>query len=81
MAEFQLSPKELGQKNKFQNIAALTFWQALTIQEIRAQNVSFVGRDYPFFNTGKNLKILLYLNELIFKLLEKENKQDRYLNL
>ena len=26
---------------------------------------------------GKNLKILLYLNELIFKLLEKENKQDR----
>ena len=36
-----------------------------------------MGRNQILSNTWKKFKILLYLNELIFKLIEKEVKQEK----
>ena len=65
-------------KNKFQNVTAPNI----------LANVNYSGRselktltsweEIKYFQIlGKNLKILLYLNELIFKLIEKEAKQEK----
>ena len=67
-----------SKKNKFQNVAAPNI----------LANVNYSGRselktltsweEIKYFQIlGKNLKILLYLNELIFKLIEKEAKQEK----
>ena len=67
-----------SKKNKFQNI---------TSPNVLA-NINFSGRselrtltaweELSYFQIlGKNLRVLLYLNELIYKLLERENKQEK----
>ena len=70
-----------SKKNKFQNI---------TSPNVLA-NINFSGRselrtltaweELSYFQIlGKNLRVLLYLNELIYKLLERENKQEKIFN-
>ena len=70
-----------SKKNKFQNI---------TSPNVLA-NINFSGRselrtltaweEISYFQIlGKNLRVLLYLNELIYKLLERENKQEKIFN-
>ena len=70
-----------SKKNKFQNI---------TCPNVLA-NINFSGRselrtltaweELSYFQIlGKNLRVLLYLNELIYKLLERENKQEKIFN-
>ena len=65
-------------KNKFQNIAAPNILASVNYSGKSELKTLVSWEEITHFSIlGKNLKILLYLNELIFKLLEKENKQDR----
>ena len=67
-----------SKKNKFQNIAAPNILASINyIGKSELKTLVSWEEITHFSILGKNLKILLYLNELIFKLLEKENKQDR----
>ena len=67
-----------SKKNKFQNIAAPNILASVNYSGKSELKTLVSWEEITHFSIlGKNLKILLYLNELIFKLLEKENKQDR----
>ena len=67
-----------SKKNKFQNIAAPNILSSVNYSGKSELKTLVSWEEITHFSIlGKNLKILLYLNELIFKLLEKENKQDR----
>ena len=67
-----------SKKNKFQNIAAPNISASVNYSGKSELKTLVSWEEITHFSIlGKNLKILLYLNELIFKLLEKENKQDR----
>ena len=67
-----------SKKNKFQNIAAPNILASVNYSGKSELKTLVSWEEISHFSIlGKNLKILLYLNELIFKLLEKENKQDR----
>ena len=67
-----------SKKNKFQNIAAPNILASINYSGKSELKTLVSWEEITHFSIlGKNLKILLYLNELIFKLLEKENKQDR----
>lgn len=67
-----------SKKNKFQNIAAPNILASVNYSGKSELKTLVSWEEITYFSIlGKNLKILLYLNELIFKLLEKENKQDR----
>ena len=67
-----------SKKNKFQNIAAPNILASVNYSAKSELKTLVSWEEITHFSIlGKNLKILLYLNELIFKLLEKENKQDR----
>ena len=67
-----------SKKNKFQNIAAPNILASVNYSGKSELKTLVSWEEITNFSIlGKNLKILLYLNELIFKLLEKENKQDR----
>ena len=67
-----------AKKNKFQNIAAPNMLACVNYSGKSELKTLVSWEEITHFSIlGKNLKILLYLNELIFKLLEKENKQDR----
>ena len=67
-----------AKKNKFQNIAAPNILASVNYSGKSELKTLVSWEEITHFSIlGKNLKILLYLNELIFKLLEKENKQDR----
>ena len=67
-----------SKKNKFQNIAAPSILASVNYSGKSELKTLVSWEEITHFSIlGKNLKILLYLNELIFKLLEKENKQDR----
>jgi len=66
-----------SKKNKFQNIAAPNILASVNYSGKSELKTLVSWEEITHFSIlGKNLKILLYLNELIFKLLEKENKQD-----
>ena len=67
-----------SKKNKFQNITAPNILASINYSGKSELKTLVSWEEITHFSIlGKNLKILLYLNELIFKLLEKENKQDR----
>lgn len=67
-----------SKKNKFQNIAAPNILASVNYSGKSELKTLVSWEEITHFSIlGKNLKILLYLNELIFKLLEKENKQER----
>ena len=67
-----------SKKNKFQNIAAPNILASVNYSGKSELKTLVSWEEITHFSIlGKHLKILLYLNELIFKLLEKENKQDR----
>ena len=67
-----------SKKNKFQNIAAPNILASINYSGKSELKTLVSWEEITHFSIlAKNLKILLYLNELIFKLLEKENKQDR----
>ena len=67
-----------SKKNKFQNIAAPNILASVNYSGKSELKTLVSWEEITHFSIlGKNLKILLYLNELVFKLLEKENKQDR----
>ena len=67
-----------SKKNKFQNIAAPNILASVNYSGKSELKTLVSWEEITHFSIlGKNFKILLYLNELIFKLLEKENKQDR----
>lgn len=67
-----------SKKNKFQNITAPNILASVNYSGKSELKTLVSWEEITHFSIlGKNLKILLYLNELIFKLLEKENKQDR----
>ena len=67
-----------SKKNKFQNIAAPNILASVNYSGKSELKTLVSWEEITHFSIlGKNLKILLYLYELIFKLLEKENKQDR----
>lgn len=67
-----------SKKNKFQNIATPNILASVNYSGKSELKTLVSWEEITHFSIlGKNLKILLYLNELIFKLLEKENKQDR----
>ena len=67
-----------SKKNKFQNIAAPNILASVNYSGKSELKTLVSWEEITHFSIlGKNLKILLYLNELIFKLLEKENKQHR----
>mgnify|MGYP006254425905 FL=1 len=67
-----------SKKNKFQNIAAPNILASVNYSGKSELKTLVSWEEITHFSIlGKNLKILLYLNEVIFKLLEKENKQDR----
>ena len=67
-----------SKKNKIQNIAAPNILASVNYSGKSELKTLVSWEEITHFSIlGKNLKILLYLNELIFKLLEKENKQDR----
>ena len=66
-----------SKKNKFQNIAAPNILASVNYSGKSELKTLVSWEEITHFSIlGKNLKILLYLNELIFKLLEKENNHD-----
>ena len=63
-----------SKKNKFQNIAAPNILASVNYSGKSELKTLVSWEEITHFSIlGKNLKILLYLNELIFKLLEREN--------
>ncbi len=70
-----------SKKNKFQNIAAPNILANITFSGKSDLKTLTTWEEIKFFKiSGRNLKILLYLHELIFKLLEKEDKQENIFN-
>tara|TARA_B100000035_G_C21003864_1_gene556252 strand:- start:982 stop:1680 length:699 start_codon:yes stop_codon:yes gene_type:complete len=67
-----------SKKNKFQNIASPNILANINFSGKTELKTLVSWEEIAYFQiSGKNLKILLYLNELIFRLLEKENKQEK----
>ena len=70
-----------SKKNKFQNVAAPNILANINYSGKNELKTLTSWEEIKYFQIlGKNLKILLYLNELIFKLLEKEVKQEKIFN-
>ena len=67
-----------SKKNKFQNVAAPNILANINYSGKSELKTLTSWEEIKYFQIlGKNLKILLYLNELIFKLIEKEVKQEK----
>ena len=67
-----------SKKNKFQNVAAPNILANVNYSGKNELKTLTSWEEIKYFQIlGKNLKILLYLNELIFRLIEKEAKQDK----
>ena len=67
-----------SKKNKFQNIASPNILANINYSGKTELKTLISWEEIKYFQIlGKNLKILLYINELIFRLLEKENKQEK----
>ena len=67
-----------SKKNKFQNVAAPNILANVNYSGKNELKTLISWEEIKYFQIlGKNLKILLYLNELIFKLIEKEVKQEK----
>ena len=67
-----------SKKNKFQNVAAPNILANVNYSGKNELKTLVSWEEIKFFKIlGKDLKILLYLNELIFKLIEKEVRQEK----
>ncbi len=67
-----------SKKNKFQNIAAPNILANINYSGKSELKTLVSWEEITYFQIlGKDLKILLYLNELIFRLIEKEAKQEK----
>ena len=67
-----------SKKNKFQNVTAPNILANINYSGKSELKTLTSWEEIKYFQIlGKNLKILLYLNELIFKLIEKEVKQEK----
>ena len=67
-----------SKKNKFQNVAAPNILANVNYSGKSELKTLVSWEEIKFFKIlGKDLKILLYLNELIFKLIEKEVRQEK----
>ncbi|MDC2965238.1 DNA repair protein RecO [Gammaproteobacteria bacterium] len=67
-----------SKKNKFQNVAAPNILANINYSGKNELKTLTSWEEIKYFQIlGKNLKILLYLNELLFKLIEKEVKQEK----
>ncbi len=65
-------------KNKFQNVTAPNILANVNYSGKSELKTLISWEEIKYFPIlGKNLKILLYLNELIFRLIEKENQQEK----
>ncbi len=65
-------------KNKFQNVTAPNILANANYSGKSELKTLISWEEIKYFPIlGKNLKILLYLNELIFRLIEKENQQEK----
>ena len=70
-----------SKKNKFQNVAAPNILANINYSGKGELKTLTSWEEIKYFQIlGKNLKILLYLNELIFKLIEKEVNQEKIFN-
>ena len=67
-----------SKKNKFQNVAAPNILANVNYSGKNELKTLISWEEIKYFQIlGKNLKILLYLNELIFRLIEKETRQEK----
>ena len=67
-----------SKKNKFQNVAAPNILANVNYSGKNELKTLISWEEIKYFQIlGKNLKILLYLNELIFRLIEKEARQEK----
>ena len=67
-----------SKKNKFQNVAAPNILANVNYSGKNELKTLTSWEEIKYFQIlGKNLKILLYLNELIFRLIEKEARQEK----
>jgi len=70
-----------SKKNKFQNITSPNVLAKINFSGRSELRTLTAWEELSYFQIlGKNLRVLLYLNELIYKLLERENKQEKIFN-
>ena len=70
-----------SKKNKFQNITSPNVLANINFSGKSELRTLTAWEELSYFQIlGKNLRVLLYLNELIYKLLERENKQEKIFN-
>ena len=70
-----------SKKNKFQYITSPNVLANINFSGRSERRTLTAWEEISYFQIlGKNLRVLLYLNELIYKLLERENKQEKIFN-